>query len=135
MCFTKKGVITGIVAGITFEILGFLMMFGFPAQNEWYSQIFSDMMTTSGMLTTIISGFVVAFFAGAFYDTVNKVVKGKGWKKGAMYGLAIWVLAGTMWPIMMLSFAPMNILVTEWVLNIITYVLVGIVIATVHKKL
>jgi mannose/fructose/N-acetylgalactosamine-specific phosphotransferase system component IIC len=47
----------------------------------------------------------------------------------------VWLLAGLMWPFMMMGFAPAYMWITELISGLITYSIAGAVIAIIYKKL
>ncbi len=130
----KKGVITGVVAGIVMIALGFVFMTA-TGTSDWYQKTFPVMFSQQAMPFFILSIFLAGLFMGLVYSVVNTAVPGDGWKKGAYYGFLVWLLAGTMWPVMMIGFAGASIWLVELVAGLIEYLITGAVIAIVYSKL
>jgi uncharacterized membrane protein YagU involved in acid resistance len=127
----KKGVASGIVAGIVLLIVDFILAM-VPGSSEWYSATFPSMVSQSGMLIWMASVFVVGFFMGLIYSVLNSAISGESIKKGAKYGVMVWLVAGLMWPIMMVSMTPAYLVVVELVSGLIGYVITGAVIGAVY---
>ncbi len=130
----KKGIISGVVAGIVMIVLGFVFM-TVTGTSDWYQKTFPMMVSQQAMPFFILSIFLVGLFMGLVYTVVNPSISGEGWMKGAYYGLYVWLLAGTMWPVMMIGFAGINIWLVELVAGLIEYAITGAVIALVYSKL
>jgi hypothetical protein len=130
----KKGLITGIAAGVLLIMISFVSML-YPATGEWYSKTFPQMMNPTGMLTGPISSFMMGLIMGLIYSIVHSSIPGKGLEKGVRYGIIVWLLAGLMWPIMMMSFAPVNIWIMELLTGLITYSIVGVIISLIYQKI
>ncbi|NQE53342.1 hypothetical protein C5S29_07090 [ANME-1 cluster archaeon GoMg3.2] len=133
----KKGVISGIIAGIVMLLIGlvFMMIPFTPGLTQWYSVTFPEMsspMAMSIMMTGIV---VIGIFMGLVYSVINSAIPGEGARKGVNYGIMVWLLAGLMWPIMMMRFAPAYMWITELINGLITYSIAGAVIAIIYKKL
>ena len=133
----KKGVISGIIAGIVMLLIGlvFMMIPFTPGLTQWYSVTFPEMsspMAMSIMMTGIV---VIGIFMGLVYSVINSAIPGEGARKGVNYGIMVWLLAGLMWPIMMMGFAPAYMWITELINGLITYSIAGAVIAIIYKKL
>jgi len=134
MCITKKGIVSGIVASLVLMVLSFL--FGMiPGQTEWYMEMFPGMANLLGLITTYGSYFVVGMVMGIAYDITNKTLPWKAWKKGFVFGVGAWLLAGTMWPIMMISFAPATLWIIEFIKGFVIYSAAGLTIYFVSNKL
>jgi len=134
MCFTKKGWISGIVAGILLNIFSFIFSALVPGRNAWYAQAFPDMMGTVGMIVLIVAYFIPGLVMGLAYDVVHSTLPWKGLKKGMGFGIGAWLLAGTMWPIMMISYAPMSLWIPEFIIGFVNYSIVGTIIYLVSKR-
>lgn len=130
----KKGIISGVVAGIVMIVLGFVFMTA-TGTSDWYQKTFPMMVSQQAMPFFILSIFLVGLFMGLVYSAVNTSIKGEGWVKGAYYGLYAWLLAGTMWPVMMIGFAEINIWLVELATGLIEYAITGAAIALVYSKL
>lgn len=130
----KKGLITGIVAGFLLIITSFISMLN-VATSDWYSKTFPQMMNPAGMLAGPISSFVMGLIMGLIYSIFHSSIPGKGLGKGVRYGVIVWLLAGLMWPIMMISFAPANIWIMELLTGIVAYSIVGAVISLIYQKI
>jgi len=133
----KKGVISGIIAGIVMLLIGlvFMMIPFTPGLTQWYSVTFPEMsspMAMSIMMTGIV---LIGIFMGLVYSVINSAIPGEGARKGVNYGFMVWLLAGLMWPIMMMGFAPAYMWITELINGLITYSIAGAVIAIIYKKL
>ena len=135
MCITKKGIVSGIVASLVMIILSFLFSMIIPGQTEWYLKMFPGMANMLGLITTYSSYFVIGIVMGVAYDMVNKALPWKAWKKGFVFGIGAWLLAGTMWPIMMISFAPAYLWIAEFISGFILYSAAGLTIYFVGNKM
>ena len=103
----------------------------YPAYSEWYMTMFTDMNMNMMWISTIIFG----IFMGLVYSVVGKAVPGKKCRKGFNYGLMVWLLAGLMWPLMSIGFAPFMISMYDLITGFITYGLAGIALVKVYEKL
>jgi hypothetical protein len=130
----KKGLVAGIIAGILIIILEFLLM-AIPGYTEWFIETFPQMMTPLSMITGPASSFIMGIIMGLIYAMINRSIPGKGLMKGINYGIMVWLLADIMWPIMMMSFAPVYMWITELVSGLIFYSIVGAVISFIYGKL
>jgi hypothetical protein len=130
----KKGLIAGIIAGILIIIFQYLLMM-VPGYSEWYMITFPQMMTITGMITGPTSSLIMGIIIGLIYATINNAIPKKGLMKGISYGIMIWLLSGLMWPIMMMSFAPVYMWMIELIGGLIIYLIVGAVISFVYEKL
>ena len=130
----KKGLATGIVAGILLIIISFISML-YPATGEWYRETFPQMTNPAGMLTGPISSFIMGLIMGLIYSIIHSSIPGKGLGKGVRYGIMVWLLVGLMWPIMMMSFAPANIWIMELLIGVVSYSIVGAVISLVYQRM
>ena len=133
----KKGVISGIIAGIVMLLIGlvFMMIPFTPGLTQWYSVTFPEMSSPMAM-SIMMAGIVLSgIFMGLVYSVINSAIPGEGARKGVNYGIMVWLLAGLMWPIMMMGFAPAYMWITELINGLITYSIAGAVIAIIYKKL
>jgi uncharacterized membrane protein YagU involved in acid resistance len=130
----KKGLISGIIAAIVLIIIFFIIMM-VTNTGEWYSATFPEMMTTEAMWTGTLSTLLIGIFMGLIYSVINSAVPGTGTRKGLNYGFMVWLLAGIMWPIMMIAFAPITIWIIELISGLISYSIAGAVIAIIYEKL
>ena len=133
----KKGVISGIIAGIVMLLIGlvFMMIPFTPGLTQWYSVTFPEMSSPMAM-SIMMAGIVLSgIFMGLVYSVINSAIPGEGARKGVNYGIMVWLLAGLMWPIMMMRFAPAYMWITELINGLITYSIAGAVIAIIYKKL
>jgi uncharacterized membrane protein YagU involved in acid resistance len=130
----KKGLISGIIAAIVLSIIYFILMM-VTNTGEWYSITFPEMMTTEAMWTGTFSIVLIGIFMGLIYSVINSAVPGMGTRKGLNYGFMVWLLAGVMWPIMMIAFAPFNIWIIELISGLISYSITGVIIAIIYEKL
>jgi hypothetical protein len=130
----KKGLISGLVAGIVMIIVGSLFMF-IPATSEWYRTTFPQMVTASAMGAMLASTIVTGLVMGMVYSLIRGAIPGEGTRKGVVYGLIVWFLAGLMWPIMMMGFAPIHIWVIELISGLVVYLIAGIVLVAVYEKM
>lgn len=101
----RKGLVSGIIAGIVIVVIGFVFMM-VPGASEWYSATFPEMVTSKAMWTMMISIWLIGVFMGLIYSVISSAVPGEGLRKGVNYGIMVWLLAGVMWPVMMMAFAP-----------------------------
>ncbi len=103
----KKGVISGIIAGIVMLLIGSLCPFMMiPGVTQWYSLTFPEMSSPRAMSTMTAGIILMGIFMGLVYSVINPAIPGEGARKGLNYGIMVWLLAGLMWPIMMMGFAP-----------------------------
>ena len=130
----KKGLVSGIIAGIVFTVISTLFMM-VPGSSEWYAATFPQWVTPIAMTGTWVSLFLVGLFMGLFYPIFASAIPGEGAVKGVKYGLMVWLLTGLMWPFMMMGFASANIWGTELVKGIVDYAITGALIAVISKKL
>jgi len=133
----KKGVISGIIAGIVMLLIGlvFMMIPFTPGLTQWYSVTFPEMSSPMAMSIMMIGIVLSGIFMGLVYSVINSAIPGEGARKGVNYGFMVWLLAGLMWPIMMMGFAPAYMWITELINGLITYSIAGAVIAIIYKKL
>jgi len=133
----KKGVISGIIAGIVMLLIGlvFMMIPFTPGLTQWYSVTFPEMSSPMAMSIMMAGIVVIGIFMGLVYSVINSAIPGEGARKGVNYGIMVWLLAGLMWPIMMMGFAPAYLWITELINGLITYSIAGAVIAIIYKKL
>jgi len=133
----KKGVISGIIAGIVMLLIGlvFMMIPFTPGVTQWYSVTFPEMSSPMAMSIMMAGIVLIGIFMGLVYSVINSAIPGEGARKGVNYGIMVWLLAGLMWPIMMMGFAPAYMWITELINGLITYSIAGAVIAIIYKKL
>ncbi|NAS89260.1 hypothetical protein C4E24_05920 [ANME-1 cluster archaeon AG-394-G21] len=133
----KKGVISGIIAGIVMLLIGlvFMMIPFTPGLTQWYSVTFPEMSSPMAMSIMMAGIVVIGIFMGLVYSVINSAIPGEGARNGVNYGIMVWLLAGLMWPIMMMRFAPAYMWITELINGLITYSIAGAVIAIIYKKL
>ena len=129
----KKGLITGVIAGIVLNVLSFLFM-GLPWMSAFYAQMFPQMVSAGGFFWMILSMFLIGLFMGLIYSIVNESIPGKGFRKGLRYGFIVWLLAGIMWPVMMIGFAPVIVWISELLIDLILYLVTGMVVVKVYGK-
>ncbi|MGB7002306.1 MAG: hypothetical protein WBE22_09950 [Halobacteriota archaeon] len=133
----KKGAISGIIAGIVMLLIGlvFMMIPFTPGLTQWYSVTFPEMSSPMAMSIMMAGIVLIGIFMGLVYSVINSAIPGEGARKGVNYGFMVWLLAGLMWPIMMMGFAPAYMWITELINGLITYSIAGAVIAIIYKKL
>ncbi|MFQ6137000.1 MAG: hypothetical protein ACE5PM_07455 [Candidatus Hydrothermarchaeales archaeon] len=129
----KKGLISGIVAGIVLLVVGFVLT-SVAGTNEWYSANFPQMVSPGGMYSMTLSILVMGVIMGLVYSVINSAVPGDGTRKGVNYGIMVWLLAGLMWPIMMMGFAPVYMWVVELISGLINYSIAGAVLVIIYEK-
>ena len=130
----KKGVISGIIAGIVMLIIGSAFMM-IPGVTEWYTVTFPEMVAPTAMSIMTVGIVLIGIFMGLVYSVINSAIPGEGARKGVNYGIMVWLLAGLFWPIMMMGFAPAYVWITELINGLITYSIAGAVIAIIYGKL
>jgi len=130
----KKGVISGIVAGIVMLIIGSVFMM-VPGVTEWYTVTFPEMVSPMAMSIMMVGVVLIGTFMGLIYSVINSAIPGEGARKGLNYGIMVWLLAGLMWPIMMMGFAPAYLWIVELINGLITYSMAGAVISIIYEKL
>ncbi len=130
----KKGVISGIVAGIVMLIIGsaFMMV---PGVTDWYNVTFPEMVSPTTMSIMLVGVVIIGIFMGLVYSVINSAIPGEGARKGLNYGIMVWLLAGLVWPIMMMGFAPAYVWIVELINGLITYSIAGAVISIIYGKL
>lgn len=130
----KKGLIVGIVAGILMLVIGsaFMMV---PGASQWYSETFPEMVSPPAMSAMMAGIVLIGIFMGLIYSVLNAAIPGEGARKGLNYGVMVWLLAGLMWPIMLLGFAPAYMWITELISGLVSYSIAGAVIAIIYGKL
>ena len=133
----KKGVMSGIIAGLVMLLIGlvFMMIPFTPGVTQWYSVTFPEMSSPMAMSIMMAGIVLIGIFMGLVYSVINSAIPGEGARKGVNYGIMVWLLAGLMWPIMMMGFAPAYMWITELINGLITYSIAGAVIAIIYKKL
>jgi uncharacterized membrane protein YagU involved in acid resistance len=130
----KNGIIAGIAAGIILVIISSLFMM-IPGITEWYSTTMAFMSGPGAMTAIMVSIFMMGIFMGIVYSVVNSAVPGVGMRKGVNYGIMVWLLAGLMWPIMMMGFAPAYVWTVEIISGLINYSIAGAVLAIIYEKM
>ena len=130
----KKGLISGIIAGIVMLIIGSAFMM-IPGVTEWYTEKFPEMMAPTAMSIMTVGVVLGGIIMGLVYSVINSAIPGEGARKGLNYGIMVWLLAGLTWPIMMMGFAPAYLWIAELINGLITYSIVGAVLAIIYGKL
>jgi len=130
----KKGLISGIIAGIVMLIIGSAFMM-IPGVTEWYTEKFPEMMAPTAMSIMTVGVVLGGIFMGLVYSVINSAIPGEGARKGLYYGIMVWLLAGLTWPIMIMGFAPAYLWIAELINGLITYSIVGAVLAIIYGKL
>ena len=130
----KKGLISGITAGIVMLIIGSAFMM-IPGVTEWYTEKFPEMMAPTAMSIMTVGVVLGGIIMGLVYSVINSAIPGEGARKGLNYGIMVWLLAGLTWPIMMMGFAPAYLWIAELINGLITYSIVGAVLAIIYGKL
>ena len=130
----KKGVISGIIAGIVMLIIGSAFMM-IPGVTEWYTEKFPEMMAPTAMSIMTVGVVLGGIIMGLVYSVINSAIPGEGARKGLNYGIMVWLLAGLTWPIMMMGFAPAYLWIAELINGLITYSIAGAVLAIIYEKL
>jgi ABC-type antimicrobial peptide transport system permease subunit len=66
----KKGVISGIVAGIVMLIIGsaFMMV---PGVTDWYNVTFPQMVSPTAMSIMLVGVVIIGIFMGLVYSVIN----------------------------------------------------------------
>ncbi|MCD4841116.1 MAG: hypothetical protein K8R25_07435 [Methanosarcinales archaeon] len=130
----KKGLISGIIAGIVMLIIGSAFMM-IPGVTEWYTEKFPEMMAPTAMSIMTVGVVLGGIIMGLVYSVINSAIPGEGARKGLNYGIMVWLLAGLTWPIMIMGFAPAYLWIAELINGLITYSIVGAVLAIIYGKL
>lgn len=130
----KKGLISGIVAGIVMLIIGsaFLMI---PGVTEWYTEKFPEMVAPTAMSIMTVGVVLSGVIMGLVYSVINSAIPGEGARKGLNYGIMVWLLAGLTWPIMMMGFAPAYLWIADLINGLITYSIAGALLTIIYEKL
>jgi len=130
----KKGLISGIIAGIVMLIIGSAFMM-IPGVTEWYNVTFPEMVAPTAMSIMTVGVVLSGIIMGLVYSVINSAIPGEGARKGLNYGIMVWLLAGLTWPIMIMGFAPAYLWIAELINGLITYSIVGAVLAIIYGKL
>jgi len=130
----KKGLISGITAGIVMLIIGSAFMM-IPGVTEWYTEKFPEMMAPTAMSIMTVGVVLGGIIMGLVYSVINSAIPGEGARKGLNYGIMVWLLAGLTLPIMMMGFAPAYLWIAELINGLITYSIAGAVLAIIYGKL
>ena len=130
----KKGVISGIVAGIVMLIIGSAFMM-IPGVTEWYTVTFPEMMAPTAMSIMTVGVVLGGIIMGLVYSVINSAIPGEGARKGLNYGIMVWLLAGLTWPIMIMGFAPAYLWIAGMINGLITYSIAGALLAIIYGKL
>jgi len=130
----KKGLISGIIAGIVMLIIGSAFMM-IPGVTEWYTEKFPEMMAPTAMSIMTVGVVLSGIIMGLVYSVINSAIPGEGARKGLNYGIMVWLLAGLTWPIMIMGFAPAYLWIAELINGLITYPIVGALLAIIYGKL
>ena len=130
----KKGVISGIVAGIVMLIIGSAFMM-IPGVTEWYTVTFPEMMAPTAMSIMTVGVVLGGIIMGLVYSVINSAIPGEGARKGVNYGIMVWLLAGLTWPIMIMGFAPAYLWIAGMINGLITYSIAGALLTIIYGKL
>ena len=130
----KKGLISGITAGIVMLIIGSAFMM-IPGVTEWYTEKFPEMMAPTAMSIMTVGVVLGGIIMGLVYSVINSAIPGEGARKGLNYGIMVWLLAGLTWPIMMMGFAPAYLWIADLINGLITYSIAGALLAIIYGKL
>jgi uncharacterized protein YacL len=130
----KKGLISGIIAGIVMLIIGSAFMM-IPGVTEWYTEKFPEMVAPMAMSIMTVGVVLSGIIMGLVYSVINSAIPGEGARKGLNYGIMVWLLAGLTWTIMIMGFAPAYLWIAELINGLITYSIVGAVLAIIYGKL
>lgn len=130
----KKGLISGIIAGIVMLIIGSAFMM-IPGVTEWYTEKFPEMMAPTAMSIMTVGVVLGGIIMGLVYSVINSAIPGEGARKGLNYGIMVWLLAGLTWPIMMMGFAPAYLWIAELINGLIMYSIAGALLAIIYGKL
>ncbi|KAF5425008.1 MAG: hypothetical protein C5S44_00775 [Candidatus Methanocomedens sp.] len=130
----KKGLISGIIAGIVMLIIGSAFMM-IPGVTEWYTEKFPEMMAPTAMSIMTVGVVLGGIIMGLVYSVIYSAIPGEGARKGLNYGIMVWLLAGLMWPIMIMGFAPAYLWIAELINGLIMYSIAGALLAIIYGKL
>lgn len=130
----KKGMISGVVAGIVIIIVNFLFML-IPAVSEYWSKTLPGYGTAGVMGAIFASMIVLGLVMGMVYSLINRAIPGEGARKGVNYGLIVWFLAGIMMPIIHMGFAPTYVWAIELVSHLVGCLVAGIVLVVIYEKM
>jgi hypothetical protein len=137
---TKKVVISGVIIWLVSTIIGMLTcgkyfswVYEIPPQI-WKTP--AEIMTKSSMITANLLGLISGILFAMVFVILAKSVPGEGMKKGAIYGVLIWLVGAfagiaTM-PVYMTIATQVVIywLIQSLIINIIN----GAIVATICKK-
>jgi hypothetical protein len=119
----KKGLISGIIAAIV--LIGIFSMLINFANTGRYGYNFP----------ILYIGLFVGIFMGLIYSVINSAVPGMGISKGLYYGFMVWLLAGFIWPLSIMPFAPTHIWILGLINGLISYPIAGAVMVIIYEKL
>ncbi len=77
----KKGLISGVVAGIVMLVVGTVLMM-VAGTSDWYSKTFPEMVSTGGMYSMSAAILVMGVVMGLVYSVINGSIPGEGTRKG-----------------------------------------------------
>jgi len=72
----KKGVISGIVAGILMLLIGSAFMV-IPGVSQWYSVTFPEMSSLMAMSIMMAGIVLIGIFMGLVYSVINSAIPGE----------------------------------------------------------
>ncbi|MFC1767266.1 hypothetical protein ACFLZ2_01765 [Candidatus Margulisiibacteriota bacterium] len=133
----KKIVIGGLLVGALFWVVG--MIFGtFTADLYAMSpKVFWKPMTGTWAIKMVAYNFVSAFIFAHVFSMIGSVVPGKGYQKGLVFGLLIFLVG----PFLGLSMTYITMairakLVFMWALNnLVAYLLAGITFQLIEERI
>jgi hypothetical protein len=131
-----RWVVTGLVAAVLFLVLDMALgmlggwigkrFFGVPSAQP----AGIEAKIKFGIAFELINGFLLA----TIYALIQTGLPGRGWTKGASYGLIVWALRVVMWAFstyMMTDLAPVTIGITVGT-GLIECLILGVVIALIY---
>ncbi|MFH0970784.1 MAG: hypothetical protein V1776_04985 [Candidatus Diapherotrites archaeon] len=129
-----KSIVSGVLAAVSFFVLGILFDQLYPARMIWFAEQYQDMMVGNGAFFFFLSILVVGLAWGLIYPIIQKSIPGSGWRKGVNYGLMIFFVGGIMFPVMIMGYAPLGVAVAEIVFSAIEWIVAGVVVQWVHER-
>jgi hypothetical protein len=132
----KKGIISGIAAGVVILIVGMASGFLFSADYSSTPQLWKP-MTGDWWYYMIALDLLEGILYGIVFTMLYNGIPGKGWRKGLNYGIILWVVATI--PGMLMTYLTMTVpdtIVVAWTFGgLIALILAGPAIAVVHDKI
>lgn len=133
----KKIIIGGLLAGVLFWVLG--MIFGTLTADLYAMspKVFWKPMGSTWMIKIVAYNFFSAFLLAYVYSVFGSVIPGKGYQKGLIFGLLIFLVG----PFLGLSMTYITMairakLICMWALNsLVAYSLAGLTFQLIDERI